>query len=67
MKEDSFVQPERIKRVWKCKKCSPADGSVRLQQVSYGHVENGKFVVDEKTDFACVNCHAVYSEEDLKA
>lgn len=49
--------------LWVCPKCNQQP--TRLQEIHYGHIENGKFVVDETTDLACVYCHAVYQKHDL--
>ena len=67
MEEEKFSPPEKVKHFknWKCPKCQKEP--TKLQQVQYGHVENGRFAVDEKTPFACVYCHAEYGEQDLKA
>lgn len=49
--------------MWVCPACSQEPS--KLQEVTYGHIEEGKWVVDDVTDLACVYCHAVYRKADL--
>lgn len=58
------IKEPKKRTQFKCRGCPP-ENPVGLQRVQYGHIENGKFVIDEETDLACRWCHTVYKESDL--
>jgi hypothetical protein len=41
---------------WHCPN-EPEEHPTKLQRVQYGHLEEGKFVVEEETEIVCVFCH----------